>query len=49
MTTARVEDPPLLTGRGRFMDEIDPLAAEQGCEARNGLRVEWPLLAPPLI
>ena len=25
MTTARVEDPPLLTGRGRFMDDIDPL------------------------
>ncbi|TVT18622.1 xanthine dehydrogenase family protein molybdopterin-binding subunit [Amycolatopsis acidiphila] len=24
-TTARIEDPPLLTGRGRFMDDIDPL------------------------
>jgi 2-furoyl-CoA dehydrogenase large subunit len=23
--TARIEDPPLLTGRGRFMDDIDPL------------------------
>ena len=25
MTTARVEDPPLLIGQGRFMDDIDPL------------------------
>ncbi|HWE89877.1 MAG TPA: xanthine dehydrogenase family protein molybdopterin-binding subunit, partial [Pseudonocardiaceae bacterium] len=24
-STARIEDPPLLTGRGRFMDDIDPL------------------------
>ncbi|MBO0803058.1 MAG: xanthine dehydrogenase family protein [Nocardiopsaceae bacterium] len=25
MGLARIEDPPLLTGRGRFMDDIDPL------------------------
>ncbi|AUA17189.1 molybdopterin-dependent oxidoreductase [Streptomyces sp. SID8382] len=24
-TTARIEDPPLLTGRGRFLDDLDPL------------------------
>ncbi|GAA5167542.1 MULTISPECIES: xanthine dehydrogenase family protein molybdopterin-binding subunit [Amycolatopsis] len=26
MTTARIEDPALLTGRGRFLDDLDPFA-----------------------